>query len=576
MKKNSKRKLEELRKQANLNKKKTSISKGNSFFNSFKENMNLVKSKFTKIMRPNKNIKDTVAKLKPNKLKRSKEESKEVLESIPSKTLSFLKKSKDTLKDKGNKYNEKISKKFKLDKNLVKYSTLGVVSLALILGFSFGLSNIMEDTKENISLAASERNVVEEGYIVLLNGREVGVTKDKEEVKLYLSSLESAANNNHDVDVQIGADLKFLKRDIPKYKFEESRNLKGEIRNRIDYEVKGYRLLIDGREVGIFENRAEIDEALEGIKARYIKEDIEYAEIDFLEEIEIESGFFKMSSFLEIEDIEDYLVRGTDENKIHVVERGDTISQIAAKYGLTTKDIEEANPEIADIHRIQIDQELNLVVPKPFVTVRTKQYVEKTVEIAFDTENQETKDLYQGDRRIAVQGQSGQREIKGYIIEENGKESDLVVQEENIIKEPVTRVVQSGTTPRPPTVATGSFSNPTWGNFTSGFGMRWGRMHNGIDVAGPVGRNITAADAGRVEFAGRRGAYGNLVIINHENGYQTYYAHLSSINVSRGQRVHKGEVIGGMGSTGNSTGSHLHFEVRRNGQPLNPLNFVNY
>ncbi|MFN7003097.1 MAG: DUF5930 domain-containing protein [Roseinatronobacter sp.] len=115
---------------------------------------------------------------------------------------------------------------------------------------------------------------------------------------------------------------------------------------------------------------------------------------------------------------------------------------------------------------------------------------------------------------------------------------------------------------------------------TSGFGMRrhplTGRstMHNGLDWAGPRGTPILASADGVVKQAGRQGGYGNLVIIEHAFGIETYYAHLNSIDVRPGQRVSRGQRIGGMGTTGASTGVHLHYEVRVNGRPVNPITYV--
>jgi murein DD-endopeptidase MepM/ murein hydrolase activator NlpD len=119
-----------------------------------------------------------------------------------------------------------------------------------------------------------------------------------------------------------------------------------------------------------------------------------------------------------------------------------------------------------------------------------------------------------------------------------------------------------------------SFSMPARGKITSTFGMRWGRMHTGIDIAAPTGTPIYASAGGQVTFSGWNGGYGNLVIIDHGNGMQTYYAHNSKNLVKQGQSVSKGAHIANMGNTGNSTGPHLHFEIRRNGTPLNPLNFL--
>jgi murein DD-endopeptidase MepM/ murein hydrolase activator NlpD len=115
---------------------------------------------------------------------------------------------------------------------------------------------------------------------------------------------------------------------------------------------------------------------------------------------------------------------------------------------------------------------------------------------------------------------------------------------------------------------------------SSGFGYRndpftgGGAMHNGLDFKGPIGTPILAAAEGRVTSAGSQGGYGNTIEITHANGLVTRYAHLSGFNVAHGQKVARGVQIGRMGSTGRSTGSHLHFEVRLNGQAINPRKFL--
>ncbi|MGD9570631.1 MAG: murein hydrolase activator EnvC [Thermoleophilia bacterium] len=115
---------------------------------------------------------------------------------------------------------------------------------------------------------------------------------------------------------------------------------------------------------------------------------------------------------------------------------------------------------------------------------------------------------------------------------------------------------------------------PVHGTITSGFGPRWGRMHEGLDIAGGSGTPIAAAKSGTVISAGWSGGYGNLVVVDHGGGLSTAYAHLSSIAVSSGQGVSQGTVVGGMGTTGNSTGVHLHFEVRVGGAAVNPLGYL--
>ena len=115
---------------------------------------------------------------------------------------------------------------------------------------------------------------------------------------------------------------------------------------------------------------------------------------------------------------------------------------------------------------------------------------------------------------------------------------------------------------------------PVSGPVTSGFGSRWGRMHEGIDIAVGEGTPVRAAAAGVVIYAGWMGGYGNLVVVDHGNGLSTAYAHNSSLATSVGQSVAAGEVVSYSGNTGHSTGPHVHFEVRVNGSAVDPLGYL--
>ena len=135
----------------------------------------------------------------------------------------------------------------------------------------------------------------------------------------------------------------------------------------------------------------------------------------------------------------------------------------------------------------------------------------------------------------------------------------------------------SGSSSSGSTSSTPSTSGLIWpvpGPITSPFGMRWGSLHPGIDIGAPMGTPIKAAASGTVLVASYNGGYGNLVVIDHGNGIATAYAHQSQIAVSVGQNVSQGQVIGYVGSTGFSTGPHLHFEVRVNGTPVDPMGYL--
>jgi len=113
------------------------------------------------------------------------------------------------------------------------------------------------------------------------------------------------------------------------------------------------------------------------------------------------------------------------------------------------------------------------------------------------------------------------------------------------------------------------------GQISSPYGYRGSEFHTGIDIAKSSGSPVYASNGGTVTFAGWSGGYGNLVIINHGGGIETYYAHNSSITVSVGEQVQKGQQIARAGSTGRASGSHVHFEIRINGSSVNPLNYLN-
>ena len=121
-----------------------------------------------------------------------------------------------------------------------------------------------------------------------------------------------------------------------------------------------------------------------------------------------------------------------------------------------------------------------------------------------------------------------------------------------------------------------SFIKPVSGVLTSRFGARWGRTHTGVDIGAPTGTTIKAANGGKVVFSGWKGTLGKLVVISHGNGIQTYYGHCSSLLVSAGETVSAGQAIAKVGSTGRSTGPHLHFEIRVNGSAINPQSYIGY
>ncbi len=209
------------------------------------------------------------------------------------------------------------------------------------------------------------------------------------------------------------------------------------------------------------------------------------------------------------------------------------------------------------------------------LTVATNEIQVFTKTMPFETVYEDNPDMYEDEVELAVQGVDGKARVTAKISRINGEEVDREILSQTEYIPPVNQVIVRGTKVRPKTDSTGLFVMPTTGRFSSGFGARWGRQHKGVDIAAPYGTDVVAADGGTVVYAQfNNHGYGNLVKINHGNGYETYYAHNSSLLVSVGDKVAQGQVIAKVGSTGNSTGNHCHFEIRKNGTAINPLPFI--
>ena len=188
--------------------------------------------------------------------------------------------------------------------------------------------------------------------------------------------------------------------------------------------------------------------------------------------------------------------------------------------------------------------------------------------------------MYQGEYKVTSPGVYGKADITANVTYINGTETERQIVASATLSQPVTEYQIRGTKERPSWFPTGSFGWPCSGVITSYFGPRntgirgASTYHEAIDIANSYGTPIYASDGGTVIYAGWMGGYGYLVKIDHGNGYVTYYGHNSSLLVSVGEHVHKGQQIARMGSTGNSTGNHCHFEVRYNGVAKNPLNYL--
>jgi murein DD-endopeptidase MepM/ murein hydrolase activator NlpD len=179
-----------------------------------------------------------------------------------------------------------------------------------------------------------------------------------------------------------------------------------------------------------------------------------------------------------------------------------------------------------------------------------------------------------GRRELLARAAGSRRELEEEARGLQARSAELAATIRAAQEPSVSAAAPSTPSPASSPASSSGFIWPVRGTLTSAFGPRWGRMHEGIDIAGPSGTPIAAAAAGKVIVAGWSGGYGNLVVIDHGGGMSTAYAHNSTIAVSVGQQVGQGSVIAGMGTTGNSTGVHSHFEVRVNGSAVDPMGYL--
>jgi murein DD-endopeptidase MepM/ murein hydrolase activator NlpD len=240
----------------------------------------------------------------------------------------------------------------------------------------------------------------------------------------------------------------------------------------------------------------------------------------------------------------------------HIVQNGETLTDIAKHYSIDVDTLSAAN-NLTNINRLKVGQELTVLSVKGALhTVRqgenlwdiAKKY-QVDVNKIISTNNLDQPEKLQPKQKLVIPG------------------AKLINAIAASVSAPKSIVSASGRLQR-------VFEWPVHGRVSSNYGMRWGRMHYGIDIAVSTGTPVRAAFSGRVTFAGSLGGYGLLVKVNHGNGVETRYGHNSKILVKVGQIVEAGQVLARSGNTGVSTGPHVHFEIRKNGTAVNPASYL--
>lgn len=414
-------------------------------------------------------------------------------------------------------------------------------------------------------------------YAVTVDGEQVGVVADQEVVAQAIQAVEEAGTNILGYDYQVEGDIQYQfevslrsdlsqQSDIQDYFFTQLDEVSGELRM--------YQVSVDGATVGVIKNEEDLNQLLENMKAKYTTENTVSAE--FLDTVTVEP-VYTADTVLTVEEMEQALQASSNGSTTYTVVQGDTFNAIAYANDMSVSDLKALNPNV-DINRLMVGDVLNVKELTPVLSVQTVDNITYTESIECPVETREDSSMYKGETKIITQGVEGEAQVNATVTYVNGQETERVINSSVTVREPTNTVKAVGTKEKPKTASTGSYSWPITGRITSYFGGRYifgsYSYHSGIDISCSYGAAIKAADGGTVTFAGYKGSYGYLVIITHDNGTQTYYAHNSSLLVSAGQKVYKGQQIAKAGSTGRSTGTHCHFEVRVRGTSVNPLSYL--
>ena len=307
--------------------------------------------------------------------------------------------------------------------------------------------------------------------------------------------------------------------------------------------------------------------------------------VDFVDNIKKVQGLYPVNTLWNIDELQKKVTSKAAAAKYYTVAKGDTVEGICAKFAMSGKEFLSLNPNLGDViyynNKVKVSTDVNFLRVQ---TTRTEQY---TQDVAYNTVEVQNGNKYQGYKQVKVQGQNGKQQVTAMVTYVDGAETKRVQVGCKVLSAPVQEQIEVGTK------KTSIYSNgvsysitPTAGRFvwpaiglhqiSSPFGYRWRDFHTGMDItgSGAYGRVIVAADSGTVVSAGWHNGLGNRIVIDHGGGVETVYGHCSAILVSVGQRVSQGQQIGRVGSTGNSTGPHLHFEVHINGNAVNPAPYI--
>ncbi|MDZ5471675.1 M23 family metallopeptidase [Bacillus sp. 31A1R] len=447
--------------------------------------------------------------------------------------------------------------------------------------------------------SAAEISDITTIYYVYMDKEYIGTVSDKNVIESVVNEkLTETQDSFKGLKVDLASDLTYIPEQVlgtsPKTGDIE---VIQKIENDLSVETEATALVLDGKPVAYLKDAESVNKVIEAMKLKFVKKSQLKAlearkanvntntskskkksshiiDVRFSKEVSSIGEKVSPEKILETEETIKLLTKGTLEEKKYHVKEGDVLGKIANDHNMSIEELLSINPGLKEDSLLKIDQEINVTFLKPLVQVVVEKEVLRKEKMEYKKEIIEDSSMPKGETKVKQKGKKGLREVTYSITEKNGEKVKEEEVHEEVLKKPVKHIIIKGTKVIP-SRGDGSFAWPTVGGYVSShLGYRWGKMHKGIDIARPGNLTIKAADNGVVVSAGWDGGYGNKIVIDHNNGFRTVYAHLSSISVNVGQTVEKGSQIGVMGSTGDSTGTHLHFEIYKNGSLKNPMNYL--
>ena len=389
------------------------------------------------------------------------------------------------------------------------------------------------------------------------------------------------ADNSFVVDDVPTLTMTIQKRNTP---LSDSEVCDGILRTAGDSIAQAVGLYVDGTFIGAMETADDLNALLNRFKeGKYDPADPDQR-ADFVQDVRQEEGLYPISTVRGEGAMRDRLSAQTMTERTYTVQTGDTLSTIALRHDMTTAELRALNPAVANTDAIQVGDTLVVQRSQTFLQVKVVKTERYTESIDYTT-----KTVYRDDKpvtysKITTKGVEGQKAVVAEDTYIDGVKTGRKVVSETVTQQPVTKVVEKGTQKVVNGIAVQQGDGITHGSMLwpvpicHNMSRGYKRGHYALDITnGPVkvlGKPAVAADGGTVIHAGWYYDYGYTVKIQHANGLVTLYAHLQTVKVVKGQQVSRGQTIGLIGSTGRSTGPHLHFEVIKNGVRQNPLNYV--